>query len=145
MYKYSVMYLKLNYLLARNFHWIKILPSPATFACIKGILDGINFHQCGKGCYILYIMHSDKNLQIKISPMRAGGKIDESFLLVKIPAIRYCIILYYWMYNSSSLIGVSSLSGVSVPQMRTSISLVVGFDSSTLNHGGDVPRPLLQH
>ena len=42
------------------------------------------------------------------------------------------------MFNVYSSIGVSSLSLLSLPQIRTSILLAVGLGSSTLNHGGDL-------
>ena len=49
---------------------------------------GINFRQCGKGRHILYVIINtgQKIRVIKISPMRADGKIGENFLLAKISA-----------------------------------------------------------
>ena len=51
-------------------------------------IGGINFCQCGKGRHILYVIINtgQKIHVIKISPMRADGKIGENFLLVKISA-----------------------------------------------------------
>ena len=52
---------------------------------IAEIFGGINFHQCGKGHHILYVITNtgQKIRVIKISPMRADGEIGEKFLHAK--------------------------------------------------------------
>ena len=42
----------MKYYTAENFCWTKISLSLAIFVYIFG---GIKFHQCGKGCHILYV------------------------------------------------------------------------------------------
>ena len=51
------------------------------YLCIVEIFGGINFHQCGKGRHILYVIINtgQKIHVIKISPMRADGEIGENF------------------------------------------------------------------
>ena len=60
--------------------------SKPRYLCILEIFNGINFHQCSRGHHILYVIINTgkKSLRIKISAMRAGGKIGENFLLAKI-------------------------------------------------------------
>ena len=57
-----------------------------SYLCIAEIFSWINFHQCGKGRHILYVIINtrQKIRVVKILPMRADGEIGENFLLVKI-------------------------------------------------------------
>ena len=46
-----------------------------SYLCIAEIFGGVNFHQCGKGCHILYVIINtgQKIHVIKILPMRADA------------------------------------------------------------------------
>ena len=69
------------------FHRIKISPSPATFAMlifanvVKVTISSMQSFNTRQ-----------KNSMIKFSPMRAGGKIGEIFLLVKISTYMYTVL-----------------------------------------------------
>ena len=62
----------------RDFHWMKISPSPATLVLQKNLVEK-KLRQCGKDCHILYAIFNtgQKFSVIKFWPMRAGG---ENFL-----------------------------------------------------------------
>ena len=68
-----------KFLLDKNF-------TKPRYLCIAEIFDGINFHQCGIGRHILYVITNtgQKIRVIKISPIRADVEIGENFLLAKI-------------------------------------------------------------
>ena len=52
----------------------------ASYLCVAEIFGGINFRQCGKGRHAYPLCTClGQNLQIKISPMRAGGEIGTKF------------------------------------------------------------------
>ena len=57
-----------------------------SYLCIAEIFGGINFRQCCEGRHILNVIINtgQKIHAIKISPIRADGKIGENFLLAKI-------------------------------------------------------------
>ena len=62
----------------RNFCWIKISPSPATFVLQK--IGGINFSMWYRSQYPLCNHYTGHIISvIKLSPIRAGGKIGENF------------------------------------------------------------------
>ena len=69
----------------------KIFAKPS-YLCIAEIFNGINFCQCGKGCHILNVIINtgQKICMIKISPIRADGKISQNFLLAKISTYTVC-------------------------------------------------------
>lgn len=68
--------------IAGNFSWTKISP---TKPCYLQLFAWINFYQCSNGRYIFYVIILTGQIfhKIKISTMRAGGRIGENFLLAK--------------------------------------------------------------
>ena len=72
-----------NFLLDKNF-------AKPSYLCIAEIFSGINFRQCSKGHHILNVIINtgQKIRAIKISPIRADGKIGENFLPAKISTFK---------------------------------------------------------